>query len=107
VRAVEGESVADGDEDVVHAVALAEVVVGVVGGGHLDAHALGELREGVDAGGVPEDIVVLELDVETVAEGGDVPGRWPQPRSRPHPLPLSRLRGRSYFPSPRQWRGSG
>jgi hypothetical protein len=66
--------VADGDKDIVQAVALADVVVRVVGGDHLDAHALGELGESGDAGGVAKDVVVLELNVKTVAEGGEVFG---------------------------------
>src|SRR5688500_5167336 len=63
---VAGETVSDGDADVVELVTSALVIVDVVGGDVAEAEVPGEGDEGADALGVAVNEVVLELDVEVV-----------------------------------------
>jgi len=68
VGAVERESVADGDECVVQAMTIADVVVRVVRGDDRGAQAAGELGEVAQAAGVAIDVMVLKLDEKAVAK---------------------------------------
>ena len=76
VRGVERCAVADGDEHVLESMALAQVVVDVVGGDAADAESLRQRRQRLVALAVAVDEVVLQLDPEVLAaEGFDVASR--------------------------------
>ena len=76
VGAVEGGAVADGDEDILEAVAFWPVVVDVAGGDVGDAHPVRQGDQRADALGVAVDQILLQLDGDVFrAEPLDIPAQ--------------------------------
>jgi len=65
-------AVADGDEAVLKAMAILDVVVGVVGGDEGDAQLTPQRNEGFDPGGIAAHEVLLELEIKAIAEPVEV-----------------------------------